>query len=405
MNGDERSGRFDHLFAEPIRETVSLETYGAWRSVRSADAVSLSFGFPFPSSFPNEELIDAAEGLFEEEPATALQYGGGEYSKELRDAVAERAQVRGIPCEPENVVLTNGATHAIDVICRTFLDPGDGLFVEAPTFMGALYAFRNYGVTVDGFPVDERGLDVEAVAEELRRRRSAGESLPTLFYTIPTFQNPTGTTMSLDRRRRLLELAAKYDFVILEDDAYGELTYEGSPVPTLAELDDEGRVVHVGTVSKTIAPGVRTGWAIAHEEVADALKGVAVGGSNTFVRGVLGRYFEQGYYEDTLEELRAAYARRRDHMLTCLERELQSEATWTEPAGGFFVWVEFDAPIDAEELLYDAAEEGVTYLPGSMFFPDGGGENALRISFSYVSLEEMEAGIEALGRATRNSLS
>ncbi len=404
MDGDERSGRFDHLFAEPIRETISLETYGAWRAVRSADAVSLSFGFPFPSSFPDQELIDAAEGLFEDEPEVALQYGGGEYSKGLQDAIVERSRTRGIPCDPDDVVLTNGATHAIDVVCRTFLDPGDGLIVESPTFMGALYAFRNYGVTVDGCPMDKHGLDVEVLAETLRRRRDAGEGIPTLVYTIPTFQNPTGTTMSLDRRRRLLELAAEYDFVVLEDDAYGELRYEGAPVPTLAELDDDGRVVHVGTFSKTIAPGIRTGWAIAHEEIADALKGVAVGGSNTFTRGLLGRYFHDGYYEETLEALRSEYAHRRDHMLACLERELPPEATWTEPEGGFFVWVEFDAPVDTEELLYDAAEEGVTFLPGSMFFPDEGGENALRISFSYVSPEEMEAGIEALGRAARNML-
>jgi 2-aminoadipate transaminase len=265
--------------------------------------------------------------------------------------------------------------------------------------MGALSIFRNHGPELVSFPVDEAGMDVEAVAAALRRRRREDRPLPKLLYVVPNFQNPTGVTLSLARRERLLALAAEYDFVVLEDDAYGDLRYDGEDVPPLAALDDEGRVVRVGTFSKTIAPGVRTGWAVAHEAVAGQLSRTNAGRPNTFTRGVLARYCEAGHLETTLPELRAAYADRRDHMLTCLAEHLPAAAEWTEPAGGFFVWVTLPAGLDAETLLETAAEEGVTYLPGEMFYADDGGERSLRLSFSHVPMEAMGEGVAALGRA------
>ena len=403
MDDNERTERFDHLFAEPVRETLGESTYGEWRSISAPDAAPLGVGFPYPESFPNDDLVDAADAVFDEEGDTALQYGGSDYGDQLVEAIVERARERGIDCDDDQVLLTNGGTNAVDAICRTFLDPGDTLFVEAPTFMGVLKLFGNFGVEVEGFPVDEDGLDVDAVARELEARREDGRELPTVFYTIPTFQNPTGTTLSLDRRERLLDLAAEYDFVVLEDDAYGDLRYEGDDVPTLAELDEDGRVVHVGTFSKTIAPGVRTGWVIAHPEIHAQVRRMNAGGTNTFTRGVLGRYCTDGAFEENLAELREAYAERLDHTLRCLDEHMPPEVEWTEPEGGFFVWVEFPEGADTDELLADAAEEGVVYLPGSMFFPDDSGENGLRLSFSFASLDEIDSGIEALARVASSA--
>lgn len=400
----ERTGKFDHLFTETVQESVGGSPYGAWRSVSSENAASLGLGFPFPESFPNDELTESTEALLDVEADSALQYGGGDYSDQLAEAVAERASERGIDCDADGVMLANGSTHAMDTICHTFLEPGDCMFVEAPTFMGALSVFRNYGVEIDGFELDEDGVDLDAVESELAARRADGRELPTLFYTIPTFQNPTGTTLSLDRRKRLLELAEEYDFIVLEDDAYGELRYDGESIPTLAELDDEGRVVHVGTFSKTIAPGVRTGWVIAHQEILDQVRGMASGGTNTFTQGVLGHYCEEGHLERKIVEFREAYEKRRDHMLDCLDEHMPEEATWTEPDGGFFIWAELPEGIDTEEMLSTAAEEGVVYLPGSMFFPGDRGENGIRLSFSYAPLDEMERGIEALARTTRAAM-
>ncbi|WP_135805261.1 aminotransferase-like domain-containing protein [Halorussus marinus] len=404
MQDNERTGAFDHLFTETVRDGLNEEGYGSWRSIKAPGAVSLSFGFPFPESFPEDQLVAAAEAVFEQEGERALQYGGGEYVDRLTETVVERERERGIDCDEENVLLTNGSTHAIDVVCHTFLERGDEVFVEAPTFMGALKLFANYGVDVTGFEADADGLDVDALAAELDARRADGRPLPKLLYTIPTFQNPGGTTMSRPRRERLLELAEEYDFVVLEDDAYDDLRYRGEPVAPLAALDDSGRVVRVNTFSKTIAPGVRTGWVLADAEPLAEITRMRAGGTNTFTQSVLGRYCAEGRFEADVEELRAAYERRCDHMLDLLDEHMPPGAEWTEPNGGFFVWVELPEGIDAEALLPTAADEGVTYLPGEQFFPDDGGENCLRLSFSHVSLDEMERGIRALARATESTL-
>ncbi|MDS0294552.1 PLP-dependent aminotransferase family protein [Halogeometricum luteum] len=383
------------------------EGYGAWRSITAPDAVSLVFGFPYPESFPNEELVAAARAVFDEEGDVALQYTGGEYAGALADVVAEHARDRGVDCDPGDVVLTNGSTRAIDAVCRTFLEPGDGVFAEAPTFMGALNLFRGYDAAVTGLPTDADGLDVGALETELAARRAAGRPAPKLLYTIPTFQNPTGATMPLERRRRLLELAAEYDFVVLEDDAYGALRYDGDPVPPLKALDEEGRVVRVGTFSKTIAPGVRTGWVVAEGEIREQVERMNPGGTNTFTRGVLARYCREGHFERNVEAFRGEYERRRDRMLDALDAHMPPEATWTDPDGGFFVWVTLPEGLDSAALLPEAAEEGVLYLPGEHFYPDGGderGERGLRLSFSYAAPDEIDRGIEGLARACQRVL-
>ena len=403
VSEDGRSGAFDHLFTAAVRDGLGEEGYGSWRSIDAPGAVSLSFGFPYPESFPEEELIAAAEAVFDEEGDEALQYGGGDYVDRLVDAIVEQERREGIDCGPENVLLTNGATHAIDVVCHTFLEHGDEVFVEAPTFMGSLKLFGNYGVELTGFENDAEGLKVEAVAAELERRREAGEPIPKLLYTIPTFQNPSGTTMSLERREQLVDLAAEYDFVVVEDDVYGRLRYSDEEVPPLAALDGTGRVVRTNTFSKTVAPGVRSGWVLAEEEILEEVTRMRAGGTNTFTQSVLGRYCTEGPFEGNVAELRAEYATRCDHMLDCLEEHMPPEAEWTEPDGGFFIWVELPGGIDTEELLPRAAEEGVTYLPGALFFPDDRGHNCLRLSFSHVSPEEMDEGVAALARATRST--
>jgi 2-aminoadipate transaminase len=395
---DLESSRVDHLFSETVRETLGQSAYGAWREVDAPGAVSLAFGFPFPGSFPYDELLAAAGAVVEAEPDRMLQYGGGEHADRLPELVAGRERDRGVDCSDEAVVLTGGANHAIDLVCRLFLDPGDHLLTGAPTFMGALSSFGNHAVEVTGVPVDGDGLDVGAVEAELRERRAGGRPVPKLVYAVPTFQNPTGITLPRDRREHLLELAAEFDFAVLEDDAYGELRYDGDDVPPLAALDDAGRVVRVGTFSKTVAPGVRTGWAVAHEEVAAQLRRLNAGGPNVFTQGTVARYVED-HFEDNVDRLRAAYAERRDHMLDCLDAHMPDGTDWTEPEGGFFVWVTLPEGVDAEALLPAAAEEGVTYLPGEMFYPDGGGERSLRLSFSHVDLGAMEEGVAALGRA------
>lgn len=401
MGGDDRTADVRPLLTDPVRAAMDAPGYGSWRSLLEPDAALLSFGFPYPGSFPAEELTAATEQLLSEERDSALQYGGGEYADSLRAAVLDRAAERDIACSDDQLLLTNGATHAIDVVCRTFIEPGDPVVVEAPTFMGALKLFRNYGADVEGVALDDDGLDVEALAATLEARSQAGERLPKLVYTIPNFQNPTGVTLTEERRRRLLELAAEYDFLVLEDDPYGEIRFYGEEVPSVAALDDAGRVVRVNTFSKTIAPGVRTGWIIAQAPAIEAMKRVDAGGTNVFTQGVVGRYCAEGHLAEAVPELRREYRRRRDRMIACLDERMPAGVDWSEPDGGFFLWLELPGTIDADAMLPAAIEAGVVYLPGSLFYPDGGGHDRARLSFSYASPAEIERGIEALATTVR----
>lgn len=405
MTDSDRDERFDHLFASTVRERLDGEGYGSSASPSADDAVPLTYGFPYPESFPTAALQSSVETVLEEEAADALQYGGGEYVEKLRDGILAREGTRGVDATRDQLIVTNGATHALDAIAATFLDPGDEVLVESPTFVWSLAVLDNHGADLTGVELDGDGLDPDALEATLEAREAAGRPTPKLLYTIPAFQNPTGATLTTERRERVLELAAEYDFLILADDAYGELRFEGESPPPLASLDDEGRVIRLGTLSKTVAPGVRTGWIIAHETLAEQIDGMAAGGTNTFVQSVLGRYFDAGHYEPTLERLLEGYETRRDAMLDALERHLPPGSTWTEPKGGFFLWVTLPEGVDTEEMLPRAAEEGVTYLPGQRFFVgNGDGKRSMRLSFSHVSPEELEEGVAALGRAAEAAL-
>jgi len=393
----------EHLLTEEAGDALAASGFGDWQSLIAADAVPLGFGFPDPETFPRTELTAAVEAVFEESAADVLQYDTDRYADRLEAFVAERERARGVD-DDAAVTLTNGAMHAIDTISRAFLSPGDVVAVEEPTFVGALRVFRNAGAEVVGVPVDEQGLDVEAFAELLRNREQRGEALPTLLYTTPTFQNPTGTTLPRARRERLLDLAAEYDLAVLEDDAYGELWYDGEPEPPLAALDGGERVLRVGTFSKTIAPGLRLGWVIGPEQGVAAVDTLAAGGSNTFTRSVTGWYCDAGHFEAALPTLRETYERRRDRMLDSLAAEMPAGATWTEPGGGFFIWVELPDGVDADAMLEDALDDGVAYLPGSLFYAGEGPSNRLRLSFSFATPGEIETGVARLADTVRERL-
>jgi len=400
---DDTTPAIEGLLTDSVAAALDRSAYGDWRAIAAADAVSLSFGFPHPGALPRAELTAAVEGVFAEHGPEVLQYGADGYADRLDSFVADRERASGIDEDRTAVTLTNGAVHAIDSICRAFLSPGDVVAVEAPTFMGALSVFHTAGADVLGVPVDEDGLDVDAFADVLAERERAGEPLPTLLYTIPNFQNPTGTTLPRERRERLVALAEEYGFAVLEDDAYGDLRYDGEPEPPLAALAPE-RVMRVGTFSKTIAPGIRIGWIVGPEQAVEAVDTVAAGGTNVFTRSAVGWYCDAGHFERRLPDLCETYARRRDRMLDSLDREMPAGTTWTEPAGGFFTWVELPEGIDSGAMLDAAMDNGVTYLPGAMFYDGDGPTNRIRLSFSYVPPEEIEEGVAILAETVRQRL-
>jgi len=392
------------LFGSGVSDAIDRSPYGSWRSIADADAVPLSFGFPAPALFPESELTTAVERVLDENGPAVLQYGTDEYADALETFVTDRASERGIDHDETAVTLTNGATHAIDTICRVFLDPGDVIAVEDPTFMGALGVFRNHGVELLGVPTDEDGLDTEAFARTLEARAEAGKPLPKLLYTIPNFHNPTGTTLSGERRERLLSLAEEFGFVLLEDDAYGDLRYDGAEEPPLAALDDSGRVLHVGTFSKTIAPGLRIGWVVGPEVAIDAVDTLAAGGTNTFTRSVAGWVCAEGHFERRLPMLQEVFKSRRDTLLDSLDTHMPAGTTWSTPEGGFFTWVRLPDGVDTEAMLEDAAEVGVTYLPGEMFAVEEDHANCLRLSFSYADEDKIDEGVRVLAETAKSRL-
>lgn len=401
MNGGDFPDEPTQHYSERTRETLGRSLYGPWRSAMDTEAVPLSFGRPYPAAFPEDDLIGAITDVFDEEAEDALQYGGGEYADLLADAVVDIVGNRGVECTPDEVVLTNGAKHALDIVCRTFLDPGDLIATESPTYMTGLRLFRDYGVDIEGYGMDADGLDVDALAADLETRAGNGDPIPTLVYTVPNFQNPTGKTLSRERRTRLLELAETYDFLILEDDPYGELRFDGEDPPLLKELDESGRVIHVNTFSKTVGPGLRTGWILADEPVAARLERMNPGGTNVFTQSLIARYWDADRYEENVAEVCEGYEKRRDAMLEALETHMPPGTDWNDPDGGYFVWIRFPEGVDAEAMVPDAADRGVTYLPGSVFHPGEGGRRNARLSFSHPSPERVEEGIARLAAAVR----
>jgi len=352
--------------------------------------ISFARGVPAPECLPVEELADCAKAALERDGAAALSYGGGGGYEPLRQWVAERHAV-----EPGRVLLMNGSLQGFVFLATHFLMGGSRrIAVEAPTYDRPLKILAGLGAEIVAVPQDENGIDVVA----LERALDAGEP-PAFLYTIPTFQNPSGRTLSTERRRRLVDLAGERDLLVLEDDPYGLVRFEGEPEPTLFELDGGERVAYSSSFSKTIAPGVRVGYLILPAELAGAIEALAV---STYIspgflsQATVWEFIRRGNFEPNLDRVRDLLRVRRDAMLAALAREFPPEARWNRPEGGYFLWL--DLPTDAAELLERSTERGVTFVKGADFFPPAaGGERSARLAYSFVSPAEIDEGITRLG--------
>ena len=358
-------------------------------------------GLPDPETFPIDELARAAETALREDQ-WALQYGGVYGYEGLRGLLIEKIQDSdGVPLELEQIVLTSGSAQALSLACFAFLAPRDVVIVEAPTFAGSLRAIRSYGADLAVVPIDEHGLDVDNL-EDLLERLTERERRPKLLYTIPNFHNPTGVTMSLRRRERLAALAARYRFVIVEDDAYGDLRYEGAPLPSLLSLDEAGLVVKMGSFSKIAAAGLRLGWAAGDAEAIAALTSVRHDmGTSAFIARTVYHFAKDGRLATHVEGLIEHYRRKRDAMLDALDEHCAGHASWRRPEGGFFVWLTLPHGVTARKLGAHAADEGVGFVAGGAFYDANGGERSLRLAFSHLPLGDIERGVAGLGRALR----
>jgi 2-aminoadipate transaminase len=357
-------------------------------------------GFPDPASFPYDGLVDATARMIKAEGAEALTYGDPQGYRGLRELVCHKYGLfEGLKVGPENLIISNGSGHALALAFSTFVDPGDVILSEAPTFSGTLQTIRRHGARVLDVPVDAEGLVVEAAREHLAGLRRQGRRCK-LIYTIVNFQNPAGPTLSLRRRRELIDLAHEYDTLILEDDAYGELRFEGEHLPSLYALDGGGRVIRAGTVSKILGAGFRLGWLCAPPEMIPAFQGFLFGGGVNPFASRVATYFLRDHLAPHVALLVDVYRAKRDAMLRGLWETLRdSDVEISRPEGGFFIWIRLPRGTDTAKLHANAVAARVQYTAGPAFFPNGGGERFIRLAFSFESPARCYEGARLIGRA------
>jgi 2-aminoadipate transaminase len=390
--------RTEGMRASDIREILKVTA--------QPEVISLAGGLPAPELFPIDEYRRAFEWVLETDGAVALQYGPSEGYRPLRALLAERLSGFGMPSTADDVLVTNGSQQALDLMGKIFLNPGDTVLVEKPTYLGALQAFNQYQATYAVVPMDEDGMRVDDVERALSSQRATGQRIK-FIYALPNFQNPTGRTMSLERRQRLVELANHFGVPIVEDDPYGELRYEGQALPTLKALDRHDSVIYLGTFSKILAPGFRLGWILAGPQVQETLlHGKQPSDLHTGMAQQMATYqvAKDGFVDAHVTRIKDFYRERRDVMLRAIEEHFPADARYTRPAGGLFVWAELPPHIDTRELLLDAIQEKVAFVPGQGFHPDFSGTNTMRLNFSNVPPDQLREGIRRLGLAIERRL-
>jgi 2-aminoadipate transaminase len=366
--------------------------------------ISFIYGFPDPESLPAKSVADAAVRALEANGQWALQYGATMGAKPLVDVLLEKlARDQGIIAKPENVMITSGGSQAVGLIVDLFVDWDDTVLMEAPTWMGFIWALKNVGARQLAIPMDADGMDMGALRARLEELRTSGIT-PKMIYIIPNFQNPTGISMSLEKRKELIELAHEFGTIIFEDDAYHDLRFTGEKIPSIYSLDPYGLTIYTATFSKTMGAGMRLGWLVAPEEVIGHLGVLKVdGGTNIFGSYVAAEWIPE-HFATHLVELREIYHRRKLLMLDALEKFMPDGTAWTNPDGGFFVWVTFPEGIDTLEMLPRARELGIEYMPGGSCYAEGGGENQIRLSYSFARDEQIGPGIEILGNLVKGEL-
>ncbi len=370
--------------------------------------ISFAGGLPDPQSFPSEEAAEILPSLLRQNGKILLQYGSARGDARLIQVIQNRMRQKGMETDPEEVLITAGAQQVMDLCSKILVDPEDTVLLESPSFIGALGAFRNYQARLVGVSMDESGIKLESLVDVLKSLQEE-EGLPKFLYTIPNFHNPTGALMSQGKRRRLLEIADEFDLLILEDDAYGDLWFdgEGQEVLAIKSLDKQQRVIYAGSFSKIISPGIRLGWAAGPRELIEKFelaRQVADVCPSPLIQALVVRLAEDGYLDHHIPQLREIYRLRRDAMLAALAKYMPEGVSWTAPKGGFYIWVTLPEQLDASELFPKAVEKNVAYVIGQPFYPDKSIKNTLRLSFSHEPEEVIEEGIRRLGEAVREAL-
>ncbi|MGF7235987.1 MAG: PLP-dependent aminotransferase family protein [Frankia sp.] len=369
------------------------------------EVVSLAGGMPNLSALPLDAVGDVIGDLVTQRGETALQYGSGQGDPVLREHICEVMRLEGIQASADDVVVTVGSQQALDLVARVFLDPGDIVLAESPSYVGALGTLSSAQADVRHVAMDDSGLIPEALREALDRLRAEGRSAKFL-YTVPNYHNPAGVSMTLERRRDVVALAAEYDLLILEDNPYGLLGFDREPMAALRAMDAE-RVLYLGSFSKTFAPGLRVGWVLAPRAVREKLilaSEAQILCPSNFSQMVVSAYLETQPWRDQIKIYREVYRERRDAMLDALSQRMPAGTTWTHPDGGFYTWLTLPGDLDAKAMLPRAIEARVAYVSGTAFFADGSGARHMRLSYCFPTPERIREGVRRLAGVIEEEL-
>lgn len=401
---------WDHRYAQRTQKMGSSAIRELLKLTEQPDIISFAGGMPAPDIFPIEQLKQACARVLDGHGSQALQYGTTEGYLPLREQICRHTERYGIKINADNVLITSGSQQALDLLGKILINPGDRILVESPTYLGALQAWNAYGAEYVAVPSDKEGMITDALEQALRYG-------PKFIYVLPNFQNPTGVTLSLERRYRLVELADQYGVPIVEDDPYGQLRFEGEHLSSLVVLDGEfrgnngpcyrGNVIYLSTFSKILSPGIRLAWVVAPPEVIQKLVMAKQGAdlhTATFNQILTHEVSHHGFLDQHIKLIRKVYKERRDAMLAAMDRYFPPEVDWTQPEGGLFLWGTLPVKLNSQEVLEDAIKHKVAFVPGEHFFPNGGGHNTMRINFSMATPEKIVEGISRLGEVIADKL-
>lgn len=397
---------YENLYSSSTARAKRSEIRELLKLIARPEVISFAGGLPAPASFPLDKIAEITQQVIEESGPQVLQYGPTEGDPKLREELVKWAAKDGIEVDLEQVLITNGSQQGLDLVGKIFLDVGDPIVVELPTYIGGLQAFNSYQATMYGVPQDDLGMSMDLLEEKLAELKGKG-IIPKFIYVVPDFQNPSGVSMPNDRRKRLIELAIEYDTIIIEDSPYRELRFEGEQPEPIFKLDKDGRVITLSTFSKILCPGLRLAWAFGPEELISKMV-VAKQSmdlcSPPFNQAIAATLMSQGLLHKQIDIIKELYYKKRQLMLSALEEHMPEGVSWTRPEGGLFLWVRLPEHMDAKELFEEAIANNVAYVVGSAFHCDEGGKNTMRLNFSYPSEEQIPEGVKRLATAIKKTM-
>ncbi len=400
---------WDHRYAQRIQRMKSSAIRELLKVAERPEIISFAGGMPAPELFPKEEILEACRKVLMENSAIALQYGASDGYLPLREMIARHTARYGIQVSVDNILITSGSQQALDLLGKVFINRGDRILCETPTYLGALQAWNSYGADyITNVPSDDDGIQTDQLNEAMRHG-------PKFMYILPNFQNPSGTTIPLERRLQLIDTADHFGVPIIEDDPYGQLRFEGEHIPSIVYLDSKmqaqnggytGNVIYLSTFSKILAPGLRLAWVIAPKEVISKMILAKQGAdlhTATFNQVVTYEVARHGFIDQHIKTIVNVYRERRDVMLDALEEHMPDGVHWTRPKGGLFLWATLPEYINTSDLFKIALEKNVAFVPGESFFANGGGQNTMRLNFSMMPPEKINEGIARLGQVVKQA--